>query len=111
MSTGIRMASRQGHLQEHKQEPIVPARVMDGVEDGQKDQTDGPGNGEEDRKDSTGLVEETFIRNELASVSQPPFRQKGQVKEDNHDDASSDEEGLQLPRTYIGNEASKPLSA
>lgn len=102
--------TQQGHLQEQKKKPIMQARVLDGVEDGQEDQTGGPGNGEEDREDSACLVEETFIRNELASVSQPPFRQKGQIQEDNHDHASSDEERLQPLRTYIGNEASESVS-
>lgn len=59
------------HSHEHHQETVMQIRVMESVKDRQQDQSEGTGNGEENRKTGTSLIEDARIRNQLASMSQP----------------------------------------
>jgi hypothetical protein len=81
----------------------VSLRVVLGVEDGQENQTECTGNGEEDREDGAQLVEPAPVGHELTSMTKPALSQKGQVQEDDGDDATGDEEGFQARGANVGN--------
>lgn len=75
---------------------------MLGIEDGQEDQTERTDHGEEDGEEGAGLIHPTLVRNQLTGVSQPPFREEGQIQEDDGNDTSGDEEGLDALGTDVG---------
>lgn len=78
-------------------------RVVLGVEDGQENQTECTGNGEEDREDGAQLVKPAPVGHKLTGMTKPALSQKGQVQEDDGDDATSDEERFQARGANVGN--------
>lgn len=64
------------------------------IKDRQQNEAQGTGDAEEDGHNGTGLVEETLIRCQLTSMSQPSFAEKGQSEKDTGDCTTSDEERL-----------------
>jgi len=80
----------------------VSLRVVLGVENRQENQTECTGNGKEDREHGAYLIEPTTVRNELTGMTKPALSQEGQVEKDDGDNATSNEERLQPPRTNIG---------
>lgn len=88
-------------LQEHEQESIVKMRMTQRIVAREQDQSQCAGDREEYRSDSAELVKPALVRHQLAGVSQPAFRNEGQIQEDNGDDAACDEQRFQPLRSNV----------
>lgn len=74
----------------------------------QQNQTQGAGDREENRPNSTRLVEFTLVRHQLTGVSQPSLRQKREIEEDDGNHATGDKQRFQALRANIGNISVSP---
>lgn len=74
----------------------------------QQNQTQSAGDREENRPNSTRLVEFTLVRHQLTGVPQPSLRQKREIEEDDGNHATGDKQRFQALRANIGNISVSP---
>ena len=80
---------------EEQEEAVVQIGMVQGVEDGQQDQTGRAGDSEQDRQCTQDLLDTAEVLGQPAGMSQPAFGGEAQVQEDCGHTAAGDEKRLE----------------
>ena len=87
---------------EEQEEPVVQARVVVGVEDGEQDQARGAREAEDDGEDAEDLLRPARVGHQPARVAEPALGREPGVQEDGGDHRAGDEERLEAVRARVG---------
>ena len=88
-------------LHKDYQHGVVNAWIAQCVEDGQQDETSGANDRSNHTNDATGLLDLCRVVCQSARVSEPSFRNECQIKHNDSDCASRDEERFETLRADV----------